>query len=167
MAGILSAWVEEDGVVLDFPQFRLMPAVIPSLLETALNMPVKEFYQTEQNWCVAITHSEENVINAAPDFPMLKQIGSGQIIISALCKREGIDYVNRCFVPALGINEDPVTGSAQCAIGPYWSGRLCKETLNVFQASARAGYLQVKPMGNRVFIKGRAVLVFKLVPPNK
>ncbi len=163
--GILSAWVEDDGgIVLDFPQFSLVPAVIPPELEVALNTPVKEYYNTEQNWVVAIAPSEEYVENAKPDFSLLLQIGIGQIILSAISKKEGVDYVNRCFVPALGINEDPVTGSAQCALGPYWAGRLCKETLNVFQASVRTGYLQVKPTGNRILIKGRAVLVFNLIP---
>ena len=69
--------------------------------------------------------------------------------------------MSRYFAPAAGIDEDPVTGSAHCALGPFWAGRLGRDELTGFQASARGGLVQVRPAGDRVQLGGRAVTVLR------
>lgn len=71
----------------------------------------------------------------------------------------GFDFVSRFFAPWVGINEDPVTGSAHCCLGPYWAQQLGKETLAAYQASSRGGVLQVRPSGDRIVLRGQAVTV--------
>ena len=73
----------------------------------------------------------------------------------------GYDFVSRYFAPAAGIDEDPVTGSAHCTLGPFWAGRLGRNELTGFQASARGGLVQVRPDGDRVHLGGRAVTVLR------
>ena len=69
--------------------------------------------------------------------------------------------MSRYFAPAAGIDEDPVTGSAHCTLGPFWAGRLGRDELTGFQASARGGLVQVRPAGDRVQLGGRAVTVLR------
>jgi len=71
------------------------------------------------------------------------------------------DFVSRFFAPAVGVNEDPVTGSAHCCLGPYWGERLNKQQMTAFQASARGGVVRVRVSDDRVFLGGHAVTVFK------
>jgi predicted PhzF superfamily epimerase YddE/YHI9 len=83
------------------------------------------------------------------------------IVTAAADDRDGYDFVSRCFAPAAGIDEDPVTGSAHCTLGPFWAGRLGRDELTGFQASARGGLVQVRPAGDRVQLGGRAVTVLR------
>lgn len=71
------------------------------------------------------------------------------------------DFVSRFFAPTVGINEDPVTGSAHCCLGPFWANRLGKNKLVAYQASARGGTVRIRVDGNRVFIGGQAVTVLR------
>ncbi len=103
----------------------------------------------------------------APDFRSLRGVTARGIIVTARAERPGCDFVSRFFAPAYGIDEDPVTGSAHCTLGPYWSGKLGKDELIGFQVSARGGLVRVRPDGARVRLAGRAVTVFagKLIAP--
>src|SRR5204863_257466 len=79
-----------------------------------------------------------------------------------LCQRsDGFDFVSRYFAPRAGIPEDPVTGSAHCCLGPYWSQRLNKDTFTAYQASARGGVVRVQVRGARIALGGQAVTVFR------
>jgi len=71
------------------------------------------------------------------------------------------DFVSRFFAPGLGIDEDPVTGSAHCCLGPYWKRKIGKDEFTAYQASARGGILKVKVSGTRVYISGQAKTVFR------
>jgi predicted PhzF superfamily epimerase YddE/YHI9 len=71
------------------------------------------------------------------------------------------DFVSRFFAPAVGIDEDPVTGSAHCCLGPYWQGRLHRDEFMAYQASARGGEIRVKVAGDRVLLSGKAVTVLR------
>jgi Predicted epimerase, PhzC/PhzF homolog len=72
-----------------------------------------------------------------------------------------MSFISRFFAPAVGIDEDPVTGSAHCVLGPYWAGKLGRKSLSAFQASSRGGELRVTLAGDRVLIAGKAVTVIK------
>jgi PhzF family phenazine biosynthesis protein len=105
--------------------------------------------------------SEETVRRAAPDPLALKRLTKKGLVLTAPSRRAAYDVVSRCFYPAQGIDEDPVTGSAHCALGPFWSERLKKPVLTAFQASKRGGVLLVRPKDARVELGGRAVTVWK------
>ena len=82
------------------------------------------------------------------------------MIVTAPASRPGADFVSRFFAPAVGIAEDPVTGSAHCTLDPYWAERLGRDSLTGYQASARGGTVRVRLAGERVLLAGRAVTVF-------
>ena len=104
----------------------------------------------------------ERVLRAArPDFRRLAEFTCRGVIVTCPSDDSRFDFVSRFFAPAVGVNEDPVTGSAHCCLGPYWSERLGKSELAAFQASERGGVVRVRVSGERVFLGGRAVTVFR------
>jgi PhzF family phenazine biosynthesis protein len=105
--------------------------------------------------------AREQVVRAAePDFTLLRKIPTRGVIVTSASDDPAIDFVSRFFAPRVGIDEDPVTGSAHCCLGPFWSERLRKNELRAFQASARGGFVNIKVRGDRVVLGGRAVTVF-------
>jgi predicted PhzF superfamily epimerase YddE/YHI9 len=105
--------------------------------------------------------SEDVVRRARPDFGVLKTIGGRGVILTSRAAAPGYDFVSRFFAPAAGIDEDPVTGSAHCCLGPFWSGRLGRQSFLARQISARGGVLKVRLKGDRVLIGGQAVTVLR------
>jgi len=98
-------------------------------------------------------------LSIKPDFGLLGQLDCLDIIVSAPGER--VDFVSRCFAPSVGINEDPVTGSAHSTLVPYWARRLKKDTLHALQLSRRGGELFCRYLGDRVEISGKAVPYMK------
>jgi predicted PhzF superfamily epimerase YddE/YHI9 len=96
-----------------------------------------------------------------PDFQHLKQITGLGVIVTSPATTTGYDFCSRFFAPAIGIDEDPVTGSAHCCLGPFWRDRLGQDELVGYQASARGGVVRVRVDGDRVILKGQAVTVVK------
>jgi predicted PhzF superfamily epimerase YddE/YHI9 len=103
--------------------------------------------------------SEAVVRGLRPDFTRLKSLPVRGIMVTSRAASPDFDFVSRFFGPAVGIDEDPVTGSAHCCLGPYWNGRLGKAEMLAYQASARGGTVGVTVMGDRVRLRGRAVTV--------
>ncbi|MCX8125050.1 MAG: PhzF family phenazine biosynthesis protein, partial [Spirochaetes bacterium] len=97
-----------------------------------------------------------------PDFTTLKKMDSRGIIVTAQSNTKEYDFVSRFFAPGLGINEDPVTGSAHCCLGPYWQKKLQKSVFTAYQASQRGGVLKIESTDNRVFIGGSTVTFLKV-----
>jgi predicted PhzF superfamily epimerase YddE/YHI9 len=109
---------------------------------------------------------EAAVRGLAPDFGRLGRLEHRGVIVTASAGRppagtRSFDFVSRYFAPAVGIDEDPVTGSAHCTLGPYWAERLGRAELTGFQASARGGVVQVRTAGDRVLLGGQAVTVLR------
>ena len=97
-----------------------------------------------------------------PDFQALAQYAVRGVIVTAGAGTGGEhDFVSRFFAPASGVNEDPVTGSAHCALAPFWAARLDRQELIGYQASARGGVVKVKVMDDRVQLSGQAVTVLR------
>ena len=96
-----------------------------------------------------------------PDFPTLKSIEARGVMVTAPGEDREIDFVSRFFAPACGIDEDPVTGSAHCCLGPFWAGKLGKTALVARQVSARGGTVHVEVDGPRVRLGGTAVTVMR------
>jgi len=121
-----------------------------------------ELYDSSYNWVVAVASSEDEVRNASPVFSALTGAGLGHLMITAPASTPGYDFVLRCFAPWAGIDEDPVTGSAHCALTPFWTEKLGKNQLTSLQVSKRTGILKTELAGDRVIIKGQAVTVFEI-----
>lgn len=151
-SGLLRVHRSEDGLYLDFPSDQLMPAPEPvSRYEQVLQVPVQEAYQGRSDTLLIL--SNEALLRALkPNLHLMKDMPSRGFIVSA--PGEEVDFVSRFFCPAVGIDEDPVTGSAHTTLTPYWANRLGKLQLQARQLSARGGWLTCKMKGDRVLIHG-------------
>jgi PhzF family phenazine biosynthesis protein len=105
--------------------------------------------------------SEEIVRSIAPDFASLAEVEARGIIVTARSSSPKYDFVSRFFGPAAGVNEDPVTGSAHCCLGPYWRDRLGTNEFTAYQASARGGVVYVRVTDDRALLSGKAVTVLR------
>ena len=109
----------------------------------------------------ALLKSEEEVRNIKPDFDRMRNSEFGELIVTAPSKERDFDFCVRCFVPVLGINEDPVTGSAHCSLAPFWHSKTGKSEFISHQVSKREGIMKVSLRNDRVEISGRATTIFK------
>jgi PhzF family phenazine biosynthesis protein len=105
--------------------------------------------------------SETEVRNLKPDHSVLRQLPVRGVIVTSRAGKGPYDFVSRFFAPAVGVDEDPVTGSAHCCLTPFWAQRLGKNEMNAFQASPRGGAVRVRLDGDRVKLAGHAVTVFR------
>ena len=105
---------------------------------------------------MVVLDNEKTVVDVEPIFPALEQVECRGIIITA--RGDQSDFVSRFFAPRVGIQEDPVTGSAHCVLTPYWAAVLGKKELHAFQVSKRGGELFCRHAGERVMISGKATL---------
>jgi predicted PhzF superfamily epimerase YddE/YHI9 len=96
-----------------------------------------------------------------PNFSLLEQIDTRGIIVTSKSTSNEYDFISRCFFPAVGVNEDPVTGSAHCCLGPYWQEKLNKNEFLAYQASKRGGILKIKLHNDRVFLLGQAITILR------
>ena len=109
---------------------------------------------------LAVFDDEREVRALTPDLPRVAKLHPVGVIVTAP-GRGKVDFVSRFFAPAAGIDEDPVTGSAHCALAPYWAEKLGKQQLVAWQASRRGGLVRMKLSGPRVILAGQAVTVFR------
>jgi predicted PhzF superfamily epimerase YddE/YHI9 len=105
--------------------------------------------------------TEAELMRVRPDFRKLAEAPVRGVIVTSRSDSNAYDFVSRFFAPAAGVDEDPVTGSAHCALTPYWAAKLGKNQLNAFQASYRGGVLKVRTSGDRVILAGKAITVLK------
>src|SRR5574341_980942 len=105
--------------------------------------------------------SEETIRALKPDFGALRALSVRGIIVTARGSSGEFDFVSRFFAPGVGVDEDPVTGSAHCGLTPYWAGRLGKQEMVAYQASPRGGIVRVRLQGDRVILAGQAVTVLR------
>jgi PhzF family phenazine biosynthesis protein len=153
-SGILPVQHDEDGkITLDFPVFQANSFVPPAILKEGLGKDFVEVYKSRD--LMVVFNCEKDILELAPDFEKLKMLECLGIIATA--PGENSDYVLRFFAPGAGINEDPVTGSVQSILAPYWGKRLKKNTLSVRQLSERTGEMSCKLNGDRVLISGHAI----------
>nr|WP_122012618.1 PhzF family phenazine biosynthesis protein [Maliibacterium massiliense] len=154
-SGALAAYVDEGRYTLDFPARPAAPMPVLPTLEEALGVRVEQLYRARDY--MAVVADERAVRALAPDFLRLRALPDADgVIVTA--PGAACDFVSRCFYPACGVDEDPVTGSAHCNLIPYWARRLGKRTLLARQLSARGGTLYCADCGARVRIGGYAAL---------
>jgi len=156
-SGLLTASRAGDLIKMNLPAQSVAPCDSPPELLKALGVKAVFVGKSQFDYLVEVD-SEAVVRNYRPDFVSLGQLSRGTIITS---RAEGgkYDFISRFFAPAVGINEDPVTGAAHCQLGPYWSAKMKKCDLVAYQASARGGEVHVRIEGDRVILGGTAVTV--------
>ncbi|MBN1892994.1 PhzF family phenazine biosynthesis protein [bacterium] len=157
-SGLLTAALTTEGIELDFPATPAEPCPIPDGMAAALNVPVSFMGKSRFDYLV-LTDSEKTVRSLDPDMSILKKYGVRGVMVTAASDFPEYDFVSRFFAPGAGINEDPVTGSAHCCLGPFWGERLGTKSMRAFQSSARGGSLKVRLQGDRVLLTGKAVTV--------
>ena len=155
-SGILSAKRAGDYITLDFPLDEVTELKDKrSDLAALLGLKLLYTGKTKFDYLVVVD-TEETVKNLVPDFEKLKQLGERGVIVTAKAVGKQYDFVSRFFAPAIGIDEDPVTGSAHCALGLYWSAILKKQEMTGYQASREGGMVKVTVLPDRVWVGGQA-----------
>lgn len=150
-------FVEKQGdyLQMDFPEEPSVPCAIPQELEKALGAKPDATESCED--LLAIFPDEDSVLALNPNFEKLAKLPYRGVIATAPGK--DVDFICRFFAPRVGINEDPVTGSAYTKLTPYWSQRLGSRSLSSKQRSARGGDIICETNGDRVLIRGKACLI--------
>ncbi len=159
-SGLLTAEQVGDWIELDFPATPEEPVTPSDDLVRALGVTPKYVGENQFDYMLEVA-LEETVLNMKPDFTLLGEISTRGVIVTSLAKSPEYDFISRFFAPGVGINEDPVTGSAHCCLGPFWGKRLGKSDLVGYQASSRGGTVRVKVRGDRVYLGGQAVTVLR------
>ncbi|MEU6225118.1 PhzF family phenazine biosynthesis protein [Streptomyces sp. NPDC047042] len=162
LSGVLSATPHEDGsITLDFPTAPLTRVEPPAGVAEALGAEPLTAFDTGPNIGDLLIEvaDEKTVLGLTPDLRALAAHSERGVIATARAENpaDGYDFVSRCFFPRIGIDEDPVTGSAHTALAPYWSERLGRPDLTGLQASARTGLVRTELRGDRTLLTGRAV----------
>ena len=148
-------------ITLDFPAYPIIPVEVPAEFEKVTGIKPVELYSSVNDWVLAFVNNEYIVRNAAPDFGAMRHSGMGHLIITAPSSETNFDFCSRVFAPSIGIDEDPVTGSAHCVLVPYWHRKTGRSEFVAHQVSKRSGILKVAMKGDRVHISGQAVTVMR------
>ena len=169
-SGLLLADRRGEWIEMDLPAKQGAPADPPPGLLPALGLDhtrpeARAVERSEFDYLVEV-ESEERVRGLSPDYSALGRLKARGVIVTARASAahdgaERYDFVSRFFAPAVGVNEDPVTGSAHCTLGPYWMARLGKSEFTAYQASPRGGVVRVRVAGNRAIVGGQAVTVLR------
>lgn len=159
-SGVLTAERRDGLIWLDFPSTPAKPASPPPELVKGLGVPLGFIGRTPFDY-LAEVKSEETLRALKPDLTALGTLPVRGTIVTAGSSTPGYDFVSRFFAPAAGVPEDPVTGSAHCALAPFWAERLGRSELTGYQASPRSGVVRVRLAGDRVLLGGTAVTVVR------
>jgi PhzF family phenazine biosynthesis protein len=151
----VGGWIE-----LNFPAEAPEESAASAELIRALKIQPVYVGQNRFDYLIEI-ESERVLRKMEPDFGLLASVTTRGVMVTSRSVSKEYDFVSRFFAPAVGIDEDPVTGSAHCCLGPYWSGKLDKRELVAYQASSRGGILKVRPEDGRVYISGKAFTVLR------
>ncbi len=157
-SGVLVARRDGDWIALDFPSDPPHESEPPAGLTAALG--VTPIWTGRGKWDVLIVvERAQDVRDLNPDFGPIAAMEMRAVTVTAPSDQDDADFVSRFFAPAAGINEDPVTGSAHCMLGPFWARRLNKTSLVGYQASYRGGFVRVAIGSDRVELAGQARVV--------
>jgi PhzF family phenazine biosynthesis protein len=156
LGGRLECRRDGEWIEMDFPAVKPVACEAPPDLVEALGVAPVWAGANGMDYLVEVEHAGK-LRALRPDFHTLAGLPVRGVIVTCPSDRPDFDFESRFFAPAAGVNEDPVTGSAHCALGPYWQGRLGKDDFSAWQASARGGEVRVSVRGDRVVLRGQAV----------
>jgi predicted PhzF superfamily epimerase YddE/YHI9 len=157
-SGLLGAVRHGEWVELDFPARPEQPVEAPAGLAAALGAAPRYVGRNVDD-LVVLLDDEASVRGLRPSFSALLGLRVRGVTVTAPATTPGYDFVSRFFAPAVGVDEDPVTGSAHCCLAPFWRQRLGKDEMVGYQASPRGGVVRVRVAGERVILGGQAVTV--------
>ncbi len=159
-SGLLTAERKGPWIELNFPATPEEPAdTLPGLIEA---LGVSATYIGKSRFDYLIEVGSENIVRTiSPNFSLLARVPVRGVIVTSRSTSPSYDFISRFFAPQVGVNEDPVTGSAHCTLAPYWSKKLGKDEMVGYQASARGGVVRVRVSGDRVYLGGQAVTVLR------
>lgn len=145
---------QKDGqLVMDFPATKRKKVIAPANLLKALNVSPLEVFKADDY--MVVVEKQQQVENLDPNIPLLGTLKTRGVIVTA--RGEEIDFVSRFFAPSVGVDEDPVTGSAHTMLAPFWAKKLGKKVLRAQQISRRGGVVGCEVVGDRVKLKGNAI----------
>jgi PhzF family phenazine biosynthesis protein len=160
-SGVLEARrTPDERIELDFPALSVSTPDAPVDLAPALGVPVLETWRTRFD-ALVVTRSERDVRDAKPDFRALAALPVRGVILTARCDDGTVDFVSRFFAPAVGVDEDPVTGSAHCALAPFWGAKLGRTVMTGAQVGPRGGLVGVENARDRVKLRGVARTILR------
>ncbi len=159
--GELSVKKRGNWIIMDFPVYSLEKIKIPPEFKKVTGIDPVELYKTDAGWYLALAKDESVVTEMQPDFIQMKNSKFGNIIVTSESDDQKFDFCVRCFAPALGINEDPVTGSAQCALVPFWKMKTGRNDFVSHQVSKRSGIIKGSMKDDKVEISGHAKTIFR------
>jgi PhzF family phenazine biosynthesis protein len=154
-SGVLTVTKEGNLLTLNFPTDEIKPVELSEELINAFDIKPQFAFKGKTDYML-VFENESQVKEVIANFPAIAKLKARGVIITA--KGDTADFVSRFFAPAVGVNEDPVTGSAHTSLIPYWSKRLDKNDLSAIQLSSRKGYLQCRYLNDRVEISGEGKL---------
>jgi len=160
LSGLLTAELNAEWIELNFPATPPLAVSPPQELISALGVEPVYTGKNQFDYLIEVGN-EESVRNLQPDFKHLKALGVRGVMVTSQAEGEEYDFISRFFAPGAGIDEDPVTGSAHCCLGPFWADRLSKGEMVAYQASARGGILRVRVEGERVCLGGQAITLMR------
>ncbi|MEL6138833.1 MAG: PhzF family phenazine biosynthesis protein [Cyanobacteria bacterium J06628_6] len=161
LSGELTAQKQDDWIQMKFPAQPPRPATVMPHLIAALNRAdIHQVMRNDADYLVVL-RSQAAVEALTPNFEEMAKLQARGVIVTSPADSDEYDFVSRFFAPAFGIPEDPVTGSAHCALVPYWAERLGKTEMVAYQASARSGVLKLRTDGHCVFMSGQAVTTLR------
>jgi PhzF family phenazine biosynthesis protein len=160
VSGLLTADRKGEWIELDFPAEPIGPLDDPPDLTKALGVTPTFVGRNRFDYYAEI-ESDQTLRDMTPDFALIEKLPVRGLGVTARSASPDYDFVSRFFGPQSGVAEDPVTGSAHCALGPYWGAKLNKPELIGFQASARGGIVRVRVEGDRIKLGGQAVTVLR------
>lgn len=161
-SGLLIAKKQGEWIELDFPVNHSEVAIATEELSLALGVSIKTVMKNSLGYLVEV-ESEDLVRQMQPNFQLILALPIARVIVTSLAdKSSEYDFISRFFAPGVGINEDPVTGSAHCCLASFWRDRLHKDEFLAYQASSRGGIIKVRYDGStRVYLSGQAVTVLQ------
>jgi PhzF family phenazine biosynthesis protein len=159
-SGLLTAKRRGEEIELNFPATPPETARAPAGLLKALGVEAEYVGKSRYDYLVRV-RTESEVRGAKPDFVGLREMSVRGVMVTSESESGMYDFVSRFFAPGAGVDEDPVTGSAHCSLGPYWGGVLGKEEMVAYQASERGGVIRVRVGEDRVYLGGQAVTVLR------
>lgn len=159
-SGVLKAFKSDNWIHLNFPVEAATECTAPELLVQALGVEISYIGKNRLDYIVEVPN-EEIIRNLKPDFSLLMEVEARGVIVTSTSIDPSYDFVSRCFYPAVGVNEDPVTGSAHCCLGPYWMNKLNKSNLSAIQLSARQGTLKLEVGQERIILSGQSVTTLR------
>ena len=163
-SGLLTALPGPDGIELDFPTNPVSETLADpgklAELQSILGAPVQFAGRSRFDLLIEL-ETEELVRGLKPDIRRLEQIPVRGVIVTAASHSGEYDLVTRFFAPRVGVDEDPVCGSAHCCLGPYWAEKLGRTKLTARQLSCRGGTVKIRVEGPRTVLIGRAVTVLR------